>query len=289
MRAEFAQWWQANYFYRNDLYEIFERLYTAGANLDYIRWLCEKFLLLDEFSEISQRRLLKKAHKKNGPALAIHNKPDPRAILIFSGNLIEFTIDYLKQHGLVDSTQDTLQIIPSSARQKIISDVAIYTSRLDLLIPFYQRMIESLETHGEELTITQKEDDEDLFRRAPLFRLVNEYQSRHGTRSDTWGTFFILAITEHLREKTGHRTHHKLAQRLWKICQSSRRVKKRSSSKPPSLERNTANVKISILKNHHPEWSRHLAILEQAFRDSKKMTPIVSSGSWPPPSPFQNA
>lgn len=84
---------------------------------------------------------------------------------------------------------------------------------------------------------------------------------RRGRNADTWGSFFLLALTEHLKTIGGKPRHHD-ADRLLRLARQS--LRPNSDAKVNGKSR--AAVRIAELKANHPDWSSALKLLELQSR-----------------------
>jgi hypothetical protein len=89
-----------------------------------------------------------------------------------------------------------------------------------------------------------------------VFEYVLAATNAHlGKRPGEWGTLILVALTEHLKKKTG-RPHHSLAIRTLKALRGQQLGSK-------SRETDNAKSRVSKFKKHHKDWNNLLKGLER--------------------------
>jgi hypothetical protein len=101
----------------------------------------------------------------------------------------------------------------------------------------------------------------------PLLTLFKKYPPlnpfKRGNRQDDWGSFFLLAITEHLREQGQNRPHYAEAYALLRAVRIDAGIEKsRSATKLP---KNTAATRITNVKKAYPDWAQDLSLLRDQY------------------------
>lgn len=277
-------WRTGEFFSTTPLTPVFKKLHAAKADLKYVFWLCQIFFLWDHFWETQQLRRQQK--QKKAKAAPDVEPDDNKSLLLFASNLIESTLKYLQEHGHVDGTLDTLTLIPSEARRKLIADTATYTSGVDLWGPFLKAVREAHNQHLRELREEEDEREKEELERVPFLKVVKEYrpiQKEKGRKPDPWGSFFLLAVTQHLREKS-KKPHYLTAATLLEILRGlstgARLIKQGKYHK-----RKNADEKIRKLKKAHRKWASHLKSAKHTFQKAMKSaanSSPVSPPSWYP-------
>ncbi|MBI4527174.1 MAG: hypothetical protein HY695_25550 [Deltaproteobacteria bacterium] len=283
MLQDFSTWWNKTQFRTKDhpLYDIFKSLHAAKADIEYLQWLCWCFFFWEKREKTKQS--LTEPKKKTTPVVSV-GEENVKPLLLFASNLIEFTLEYLKEYRRVDATLDPLTLIPSEARRKLISDVAIYTSGADLWVPFIQSATEAFKEHRMDLQAEESRKERELLRQVPFLKLVKEYQPAEkdtGRKPDTWAAFFLLAVSEHLREKSRKPDYLKAETLLERLRTNA--IGPRLAKAPSSLraKRQKATVRVEQLKKAHPEWPSHVKLLKQCFMVYKKRKGNSPAGQSP--------
>lgn len=113
-----------------------------------------------------------------------------------------------------------------------------------------------------------------LFRKLPILSVYDQYhypQIGRGRSADSWGTFFLLGVTEHLRQKAG-KPHHALAYRLL------RALRPPSLHRAPDRYRISATVRVREFKRKY--GTSAIKILNKQFLDQKRAAQLGSVYEW---------
>jgi hypothetical protein len=104
----------------------------------------------------------------------------------------------------------------------------------------------------------------------PLGSIVYDYKlypmNRSKKPSAAWDTFFLLAVTEHLRSKSGNPHYLEAARLLEKI--SFRKQRTDNQSKSPRRIQKNAEQLIAKLKKNYTNWKDHIKQLNEHFQPS---------------------
>ena len=101
----------------------------------------------------------------------------------------------------------------------------------------------------------------------PAYPILEKYHMQQsqqrgpGNRMDKWGSFFLLVLTEHMKECTGGKPFHRPVYRLLRIFQGKPNV---------ANPRVSAAVRISKLKELHPDWKDDFKLLLHLFKSPKR-------------------
>lgn len=256
MKQDFQTWWDERYFYNSHpLYKSYKRLSDLGSDFVYVDFLCSTLLFGDEFAQ----RIWRKG-KSNRNEFAPFHEPVMAAIKLTAAGVVFLTIKLLQERKLLDFSLDP---------DKIISHDEI----MEMTTASHQNWVLRMAKRIEEDEDKKLEPGWRVVDRTPVLKLlvtllpkINVSIARKGRRADPCGSFFLLALTEHLRERS-RKPHWLEAQRLL-------RKLRRSQSKPGILERQTAMVRVAKFKREYskpsselfPSWKDLLTLLNEQFQ-----------------------
>ena len=240
MTEDFDAWWHNAYF-RTDhpLHGIYGRLFKAGADLDYVDGLTRILRVGDQDSLYFRNDL-----ETNLPDKLRH-LAHPSAI----AKLVKVGIREFAAKKGVSLTEAEYKDLERYVHPKVQKRVA---------------------KHQQETTKANKETVQKILKTNPIGAILYEYSSaplvyRTGRRSDDLGSFFMLAVSENLRERTG-RPHFSLAGNLLRAARSEREASNRTS-------RLQAMIRVDKLKRSSHDWKRHLIVLQESYRSFKSGKP----------------
>jgi hypothetical protein len=171
-------WLNARLSRRKDLHEIFRYLHRAGADLDYVLFLCDVFSFWDKVRRdvgFDKRRGLIQLSPP-------HTKLNGQQRLSEALRPLEALKDPIKVQKLLD-----------------LKDEA------DMWLRGVNQLLDALSPRAEAPLLS-------LF---VLFGWPREFYNGKGDPGDPWGNFFLLAVTEHLGSGgRGRKSKHDLAYRL---------------------------------------------------------------------------
>jgi hypothetical protein len=242
----------------------FEKLYKLGANLDLVLLLCRGLAahnaVSSQVSEFKKRLSDKKSRWRKGFRGLFTSHPGGKLRLteparIYTHYIIRFTIESLKNRGLVDSTQD---LIPESEvqwiKQRAIQPLA---TAPNLIQADYDRAASELGNGASNLfAVAGVAMLPEPQAKEWLESLFDLHQKGSAGRDDA-GTWFLLLLTEHLRQRTTKgKPHFKLAFNLMRRCQSK-------FSRKIDFPARSAMVRVAKLKKEYPAWQSVLEHLER--------------------------
>ena len=217
----FDRWWNDNVFNLQPWRKFYQDLWRVGGNLDFIHYVSGLY----RFGQTSQLRV---ARIKELPEIRSQRRKTKRLVQEF------------KQRSSAMRLQEAL------TWERELSDMNAY---LD----------------GEQKKL---EEDERLLAAAmPAYPILEKYhmqQSRQkgpGNKMDKWGSFFLLVLTEHMKECTGGKPFHRPVHRLLQIFQGKPKVDNPGVS---------AAVRISKLKQLHPDWKDDFKLLLRLSKSPKR-------------------
>ncbi len=255
----FQAWWNDRGFYsEHPLYLPFRKLHGFGADLDYVEFLCSLMLRFDDFFLIQAGKPTVDRQAKSRKAYLNRHGGELAVLLAhFGRNLIEFTCERIAELYLRDN--DPKQLL------SIADCKAIQGRALERMT---NRMMDDFETQRQKIVARRRSLIERLQAEAqtsPLMKLLLQYSPREypkrGNQADPWGTFFLLALTEHLREMSGGHPHHEEAMALLKKVRGL--YGKGSRHK---VARSSVAERVRKFKAHYPDWQQDLKILLQQSR-----------------------
>jgi len=243
MKKDFQLWWNERYFYTADsvfgpLYRIYERLFKAGADLDYIEGLC--LLLIGGDDDI--KFAIEDVSKDMPPRLRSLGHPSG-----LSKRIKEYTEQAMKKLGIT---------LDQNARKDMERGIR--------------------RTFKERINRQRQEEDfkrrsESVFRKNPVGGILFEYTSgplrySTGRRSDDMGSFFLLALSEHLR-KRGGQPRYSLAAKLLQAIRNDQ----------AHISRLDAMVRVDKLKKSHPNWKLHVKALNDLYWKTRKQRTRIAT------------
>jgi len=259
---EFLSWWDKNFFYTDQFYQTYKKLHAAGADLDYIKFICMVFIHVAEFNPVVHRKTLRQAKKrikkglvKSGIADVLKRQMERLYSVIPCGSpMIIF--------GELRAASDLLYSAGLSA-----SKHKVFVDHIQSLIEEHttirdQKLLEDIRNLIEEDRAT--EDQKILAPALALMFIIKDALDRvclrinvfrrpeRGQQPDPLGTFVLLAVSEHLREKHAIRPHYRLAAEFLR--------KLTGDSKPTAL---SARVRVHDLKRSHRGWEELLSFVKE--------------------------
>jgi hypothetical protein len=190
--------------------------------------------------------------------------------------VVEATIRRLQEKGLLRRKCVASEFISPKLAARISSDTLVdyclwvMTVRLEQEYPAYAKQEKALQVYNKAIE------------KVPLLQLHINYHAlvwikKPGTKYDHWGSFFLLAVTKHMREKT-RRPHHREAIQLLKALRKERVANVYSATKS-CIER------IKRFTDYYPpsrsdgySWCDGLALLKKLMVLCKSKTnPLLPS------------
>lgn len=229
----FQLWWNERFFHKEPFYENYKKLRALGADLDYIEFLRELFVrgedivktILDE--QIKEKRW--KDSKREKWALSGRDN--------YIRDAVNLTIEAIEEKGL-PSTEGETKRIQEEVVHLIKHDDYLWLSRL---VP-----ARNVSASFSEIRSRLGTDN--------LIILKYIYPDSPGRKgADKWGDFFLVALTEHLRESTKKPRYleaHRLLLKLRReICGAARG------------DRDKCKQRVFRFKKDFPRWKRDLNLL----------------------------
>lgn len=126
-----------------------------------------------------------------------------------------------------------------------------------------KRLFDGEKTAREERARKLEADKQKLTAEAPIFTALFKYNQpmprKRGNQADSWGSFILLAISEHIREKTGKPQYREAMTLIGHA---------RQTSTPASRQK--AEGRIRKFKEANPSWGQDLEWLKKQFALSPK-------------------
>lgn len=259
MKKDFQTRWNERYF-RTDhpLYSIYKDLCNAGADFDYIEFLCLQLCVGDHV--ITQERERLRQEKQSGGTekseLSLSSLP-PASLSLppVPGRIpLEFVTQMFKLRP-----EDLLQYLDSAPEW--------YKEDIDY--PKLRTLVEEkiAERTGLKANLHKKHEEtlKHFRKESPLVGIFMDYAPHPGDWKtkppDTWGSFLLLAVTEHLHKKSRSKRPplYLLAARLLRAARGR-------PFKSSYQERTNAKALVRKLRKSHSEkWKSDLKILEREF------------------------
>lgn len=268
MKSDFQRWWNEKYFYTSDpLYQSYEKLCRLGADFHYVDFL-RGWLEMGDFFQRMGVEQMKRAVTPKHPFVAVLSKHREDIQMLFvkmyGFMVVYYTVEELKSHlaaaaGNVEQCKVISQWLDEvSPRVRNEAQKITREAWLGLTYAFIQQQTNRNQQKKEELKETQPIYKPDLAR-MPILEVLREYYPpvlpKRGNKGDPWGSFFLLAVTEHMRENTKH-PHFQVAIGL---------LRKVRSQSGKSAHRETATARVQQLKKSHPNWKYHLTLVKKQF------------------------
>lgn len=240
MAKDFDEWWHKAYF-RTDhpLYGIYKRLHKAGADLEYVDSLTRILRVGDQNALYITKDL-----KENLPSSLLHlGHPSAIAKRVNKG-------------------------ISEFAAKKWVTLKEAERKELERYVQINAKKTIAKKRENQRKALRQTVDQ--VFQKNPIGGILFEYSSwpllyETGRRSDDLGSFFLLAVSEHLRERTG-KPHFLLAGNVLRAV----RGKREDGNKTSRLQ---AMVRVDKLKKSGHDWKRHVNILRESYQSFKSGKP----------------
>jgi len=281
---DFQAWWTKTFGFSTGVpyYREYRDLYLKGADLDYIR-SCHVFVWFGDiaYAEANkQRREAKKVGRRKRqiePAAPVP-KVLESAIKGYYRGYIERTFEKANEINPADPllslplsrplTPPLLQA-PLTPRDVYVA-ARVEQLRREAAEHAWAYAIELLRNSQEEERKKEQQEVEAFAKQNPIAEVIKEYapgpeRYKEGGHGDLRGSFFLLAVTEHLREKA-IKERYLLAARL---------LKKIRGQDPDSWteERKRATARVADFKKSHANWNSHL----RAFREQFSRRPVSLS------------
>lgn len=246
---------------RDPLHADWKIFYKHGADHRYLNFLTYCLTIGDQF-KVGRREIKDKLDRQEKRRKA--NQSDnfkagfDEFLRLYRLHIVESTVLALQRQGFISPSAPP-DLLPSS------DDTPIP----DLIASFYALAIESLDVDREEERLEEQQAMEESNRNAPpLFRVYREYHSLSG-KQDSWGSFFMLALTEHIRETGGgNRVDYLAASRFMKRIRSVTKTSAENGTPGVAVKnRKSATERVRQLRKQF-DWQCHLKLIKEHFENS---------------------
>ena len=274
-KTDLDSWWdQKRGFnkFTDPLYQNFRKLCDLGADPAYIDFLYSVLLFGDAFA--ASMWGLKR--KRRISYFSTYREPF-EAIIKMTGELVIVSVlKKLQEKNLLVQSLNPWTLIPQEEGQQMA---------MDALREGIKLVSELNKEEDEEKTVRLMNEIKPVFERIPLLEITFKYIpeiyvsiKRGGRRLDPWGSLFLVATTEHLRERTGI-PHYLVAYRFLKRV---RKLRTESAQK----DRRTATVRVAQFKKRFSRsnsetvfpWQNGLKLLKKEFQLKMKRNRKVPPG-----------
>jgi hypothetical protein len=236
-----------------DRYELYKQFVQADGDLLYLIWLEGILLVGDDLVE-SIREDVRSGTREaqlTKQFLAFINSP-------FLGYVGEWIVLKTAQ-SIENSFPDFEPSFPSNEWLEKTGDTIVHEACLGA---FAYHLYNSKPEKQKRVQKALRDFMLDGTHGSPLRELLWEYavapeltpREKGGKPPDYWGTFFLMVLSDHLREDNKH-PRYKLCGDLLNLFRDDH--KKGSDS--------LIQTKIRQLKDSHPNWRKHLSLLRQTF------------------------
>jgi hypothetical protein len=263
MQRDFQTWWNDRYFYTNHpLYTAFKKLHQLGADIDYIDFLCDMLRGGDYFRFFPSKPKAARRAKLLEAYLKTQGDQFKLLLNFIATIVIGFTaLEIAKKHL---PGEDPVSLL-SDKEVKAIVSLSFSFCKVWLLDNALANAEASLTQHQEKLERFVKE-----YGHIPIFRLFLTHNKpilpKRGNKADPWGTLFLVAVTEHLREETG-KPHYSEAVRLIEKTRAEYQNNFHGRSGHfPKTNAQSALVRVQNFKKANPSWQESLGLFKDQFR-----------------------
>jgi hypothetical protein len=230
MQKSFKDWWDDEYFSTRRFYSQYQELHRLGADLDFVDRLAGMLRYYDTLTSLRVRAKRRRGRLKNDSSLFREKV------------LIKFAVLQGMRHGTVSSTKiDEIAegILEEAKGLKFPTAIPIKAGDKGAIKELVQIGASTLE---------------DKWPPIMLEYILTAMNASGGAPSDKWGTLTLVALTEHLRDRTG-RPHHSLAIRTLKALRGEQLGTK-------DRETDDAKSRVSYFKKHNKDWNNLIKSLE---------------------------
>jgi hypothetical protein len=281
-KIDLDSWWDKRYGFEklaNPLFSIYQELNRIGADLDYIDFLQRFFVAfyrsrwsLFEWIENEVKR--RRTEDTLQPVDYSHWSPLERQMLFHTIKKQPSKPRSYHHKALTKWFEETID--PVIEDHFIKTGFFIEGTARKKLVTYLVSLAKSTEKEQQE---TRRKDMDALSKRDPVEAIFREYlfsqpSYKEGRKGDLWGTFFLLAITEHLRKLKSGKPNYSLACKLLDLIRDKANERKEEGSSGDKAKWRIRNLKVSS-----PEWNRHLKILEKRIFPRSKPHSVSTSSS----------
>jgi hypothetical protein len=261
---DFDRWWNKHYLHTNNpRYRIYKCLFTNGVTLDYIDFLCNALAFGDRIAEMTRKAQPKKEQPGLLDKIAKVNEQEFSELIQFACN---FVADYVLREiqKTVPLEVKKLLNLPFSQTTNLVeqglSKLALWgTSRQDWVAE--EKKAARRQRDKELETSKQK-----LIAKEPIYYVLCKYNlvmpRKRGNQPDSWGSFILLAITEHIRQEIGKPEHAMAMTLVRRIRQASPETKRQTTQ--------SAESRIRQFKQANESWAQDIEWLKKQFRHSQR-------------------
>jgi hypothetical protein len=229
LQKSFEDWWNNKHFYKRPFYSQYRELHRIGADLDFVDRIAGMLWYYDWV----MRALMAKSGR---------GKPKADSSLRRDRILLQFAALQGMRHGTV-------------TRQKA-EEIAEAILEQAKGVNFPKAVTTNAQGKGpiKELARAVSPLFKDKWRPLMFEYVVTARNAHLGRPPDEWGNLILVALSEHLKKKTG-RPHHSLAIRTLKALRGKQLGTKRA-------DRDNAKSRVIQFKRHHRDWNDLLESLE---------------------------
>lgn len=252
--SHFDQYWNNQYFYTDDpRYKPFKKLCGLGGDYEYVDFLCGML-------QICEMLWVREMRGSRHPSAEIKPKTLPLSLI-------------LKLYGAMVAGKafEAIGVPNNRLSPKQWDEVWAYAAPRFLAIeqinlPIVAHRLTRHEIVERHAALRETITD-------PLARVLAKYLPPYpfmkGNSQDDSGSFFLLGITEHMRERTKNGApHHAVA---YALLGAVRRACDLEIKKPRSAEKieQTTATRVANLKKKYPDWLNDVIVLRNHFESNR--------------------
>jgi len=286
---EFDEWWEKKFGFRrlsNPIYNPLKRLHALGADLDYVFRLGLFFDKLNASFKDSMGSLPKKS-KKGMEWIKFFDLYRPFFesfawdVYLETLRVAESILEALREDArilagstllqkMVDGQKNVKREPPTWSGKSLFLMVEKFAEVRDKTFAGFESDFKEADRKKDENARADLAKVENAVTALPSGKIIFEYgfsTLQVGRRRPAlmWETFFLLAISEHLRENSGNPHYWEVMLFLSKF--NATRTKNAKGHRKSTLQmRRTAGERVAQLKASHPKWKEHLSQLKEHFK-----------------------
>jgi hypothetical protein len=233
---------------------------VTGRNLDYIDFLCNALAFGDHIAETTRKAQPKKEQRGLLDKIAKVNEQEFSELIQFACN---FVVDYVLREIQKTALPEVKKLLnlPFSQTTNLVeqglSKLALSgASRQDWVADEDKA---ARRKRNKELETSKQK----LIAKEPIYYVLCKYNlvmpRKRGNQPDSWGTFILLAITEHIRQEI-RKPEYGIAMRLVRQIRQSPETKRQTPQ--------GAESRIRQFKQANESWAQDLEWLKKQFRHS---------------------
>lgn len=263
MQGDFQRWWNERYFHTtHPFYNTFKKLHRLGADVDYVDFLCDMLRGGDYFQLLRPKPKVHRKHELFDKLLRSRGDEFVLFLRFFATMAVGFAAEVIARKHVPDKVP--LDLLSTQEVKAIVRRTFLFWASWG-----YDNAVKKAESSQAQKRETS-ENFESEHGHIPIIRLFLAYNKpivpKRGNRADPWGTLFLLAVTEHLREGIG-KPHYGDAVRLLEKTRLEYLSKfQRRPGRVRKTNAQSALVRVQNFKKANPSWQESLGLFKDQFR-----------------------